>query len=68
MNLQKRLMYLIAAPLITVLLASSQLQANVTGKISGAVVNAETGEPVAGATVAVASTNLVTKADDDGEY
>jgi len=69
MILQKQLTYLTAAPLLfTILLASSQLQANVTGKVSGVVVNAETGEPVAGATVTVAATNLATKADDDGEY
>jgi outer membrane receptor protein involved in Fe transport len=69
MILQRRLTCLTAAPLLfAVFLASSQLQANVTGKVSGVVVNAETGEPVAGATVSVAATNLATKADDDGEY
>lgn len=42
--------------------------ASVDGKVSGAVFNAKTGEPVVGATIRVLGTNIVTKTDDDGDY
>jgi outer membrane receptor protein involved in Fe transport len=43
-------------------------QAKVTGKISGVVVDAETEEPIVGASVRVVGTSLATKTDEDGEY
>lgn len=42
--------------------------AGVTGKISGVVEDANTGEPVVGATVKIEGANLVTTTDEDGEY
>jgi len=69
MVLQRRLTYAIAVPLLMVLLmAPAQLHAKVSGKISGVVIDAESGEPVIGATVTVVATDLVTKTDEDGEY
>ena len=40
----------------------------VTGKISGSVVNRETGEALPGANVVVVGTSQGAMADDDGEY
>ncbi len=59
-------MLLVAALLM--LLPVSHSHAGVSGKISGLVADAKTGEPVVGATVRVLGTNLVTKTDIDGEY
>ena len=51
-----------------ILCGSITVQAKVSGKISGVVTNSETGEPIVGATVSVAETDLATKTDEDGEY
>jgi hypothetical protein len=40
----------------------------VSGKISGVVINKETGHPLVGATVKVEGARLVTQTDEDGEY
>ncbi len=40
----------------------------VSGKVSGVVVEAETGEPIVGATVQVVGTQIGTTTDIDGEY
>ncbi|MBK7140796.1 MAG: TonB-dependent receptor [bacterium] len=42
--------------------------AGVTGKISGVVTDAESEEPIVGATVRVVGTDLVATTDDEGEY
>ncbi len=42
--------------------------AGVTGKISGVVSDARSGEPIQGATIRVVGTNIVTESDGDGEY
>lgn len=42
--------------------------AKTTGKISGTVVSAETGEPLAGATVTIVGEPIVTATDLDGEF
>lgn len=69
MVLQRRLTYAIVAPLLfVILMTSGQLHATVTGKISGVVIDVQTGKPVEGATVSVVASNLVTKTDEDGEY
>jgi len=69
MALYRRLKSATAVSLLLVLtLVAGQTVAKVTGKISGTVVDAETGEPVEGATVTVVATNLVTMTDEDGEY
>ncbi len=47
--------------------ASSTL-AGTSGKVSGEVIDAETGEPVVGATVRIQGTNYGTKTDADGEF
>jgi outer membrane receptor protein involved in Fe transport len=67
--LNKRLINLtvrVLSPLV--LLVAAQAQAKVTGKISGVVEDAKSGEPLVGASVRVVGTNLVTKTDEDGEY
>ncbi|MFH1372550.1 MAG: TonB-dependent receptor [bacterium] len=53
---------------VLILVASSTSMAAVSGKISGAVFDAVTGEPIIGVTVRLEGTNTVTKTDDDGEY
>lgn len=69
MALHRRLTSAIIATLLLVpLLVSVQVQAGVSGKISGVVMDVGLGEPVEGATVTVVGTNLVTKTDEDGEY
>ncbi|MFH1686405.1 MAG: TonB-dependent receptor [bacterium] len=47
---------------------SPGVMAGVSGKISGEVVDSESGEPIVGATVRIVGTNLATKTDADGEY
>jgi outer membrane receptor protein involved in Fe transport len=42
--------------------------AGVTGKIAGIVTNAETGEPLQGATIKVQGTRLAAETDPDGEF
>ena len=42
--------------------------AGVSGKISGEVIDADSGDPVVGATVRVVGTEQVTMTDVDGEY
>ena len=61
----KRLCY---TSLIVCILASSTLQAGVTGKISGIVIDTKSGDPIVGATVRVDGTNQATQTDIDGEY
>ncbi len=46
----------------------SPLWAAVDGKISGTVTDAQTGQPIVGATIRVVGTDVATKTDDDGEY
>ena len=53
---------------ISICFLTSQLQAGVTGKVSGVVLDSELGEPVVGATVRVVGTNIATQTDMDGEY
>jgi outer membrane receptor protein involved in Fe transport len=55
-------------PTLLAFIISSQAIAGISGKISGTVVDASTGQPVVGATIRVLGTNLVTKTDEDGEY
>lgn len=67
--MRKRLkMSLALLSAVLMLIVSSQVLAGVSGKISGTVVDSDTGEPIIGATVRVLGTNLATKTDDDGEY
>ncbi len=54
--------------MICLLVGASAVQAKVTGKISGAVEDAGTGEPLVGASVRVVGTSTATKTDEDGEY
>jgi outer membrane receptor protein involved in Fe transport len=69
MVLYKRLVSAIAASLLlTILIGVAPVEAKVTGKISGAVIDVATGEPIEGATVSVVGTTLATKTDEDGEY
>jgi outer membrane receptor protein involved in Fe transport len=54
--------------MIVVLVPQSDVLAKVYGKISGMVEDANTGEPMVGATVRVLGTSLTTTTDEDGEY
>ncbi len=51
-----------------VLLCNPNAFAGTSGKVSGSVVDATSGEPIVGATVRVNGTNIGTKTDTDGEY
>jgi len=67
--LKRRLSNFLPATLTLLLvIAAGPVQAGVTGKVSGAVEDGNTGAPVIGATVRVAGTSLATKTDEDGEY
>jgi len=69
MVLHKRLISAIAASLLlTIVFGFGQAEAKVTGKISGLVIDANTGEPVEGATVSVVGSTFATETDEDGEY
>ena len=69
MVLHKRLVSTIAVSLLLMIMFGfGQAEAKVTGKISGAVIDVSTGEPVEGATVSVEGTTIATKTDEDGEY
>jgi outer membrane receptor protein involved in Fe transport len=59
---------LVIVPALLIMILSSHVSAGVSGKISGMVVNATTGQPVVGATIRVLETNTATKTDEDGEY
>lgn len=54
--------------LVSVILFGMPAYAGVTGKISGVVSDAESEEPIVGATVRVLGTDLVATTDDEGEY
>ncbi len=66
----KNSIIIIAAVLIAIgfLGLADPLIAKTTGKISGTVVSAETGEPLAGATVTIVGQSIVTVTDLDGEF
>ncbi len=49
-------------------LASVPTEAAVSGKISGVVEDAKSNQPLVGASVKIAGTNLVMETDEDGEY
>ena len=67
--MDKRLLFKFAAPLVlSFFILSISAMAGVTGKISGVVEDANTGDPVVGATVKIEGANLVTTTDEDGEY
>jgi hypothetical protein len=61
----KRKIYLL---LILILLLPMILEAGITGKIVGRVIDAETGDPLIGANVIVEGTSLGAAADVDGYY
>ena len=65
---RKMLRLLALPPVLLLLLFQVQAFAGVSGKISGVVVNAKTGEPIEGATVRVLGTDISTITDFDGEY
>jgi outer membrane receptor protein involved in Fe transport len=54
--------------LATTFLSALSAYAGVTGKISGVVTDAESEEPLIGATVRVLGTDLVATTDEEGEY
>ncbi len=57
-----------SATAICALLITTALSAKTTGKISGTVVSAESGEPLPGATVTIVGHSIVTVTDADGEF
>ncbi len=67
--MKKRLLCHAFIPLLLLtFFATGQVFAKVSGKVSGVVVDSETGAPLVGASVRVVGTNLATKTDEDGEY
>ena len=54
--------------LAILLLIPSQIFAGVTGKISGKVIDKDTGEPLAGANVIIQNTNMGAATNPKGEY
>ena len=54
--------------ILTILIGFSLLQAGVTGKIAGIVLDSETAEPLVGANVLLEGTNLGGTTDMNGEY
>lgn len=57
-----------ASIIVVLIFIAGQALAGVTGKVSGVVVNTESGDPVVGASVRVTGTSLTTTTDEDGEY
>ncbi|MEA3297133.1 MAG: TonB-dependent receptor, partial [candidate division Zixibacteria bacterium] len=67
--MRKELLTLLLFPLALILLMiPSRLDAGVSGKISGQVIDAESGEPIVGATIRIAEVNLGTMTDEEGDY
>ena len=67
--LQQRVPIVIALAFLALMLsAAPAVLAGVGGKISGEVIDVETGEPIVGATVHVVGTNIATQTDVDGEF
>ncbi len=65
MRSQKILLFVLT---LTLLLAISTTQAGVTGKVSGRVIDKETGEGLPGANVVVKGTTLGASADINGNF
>lgn len=53
---------------LLIVIFCSTIYAGVTGKISGEIINEETGEPIEGVTIRLVGTNFATETDADGEY
>lgn len=51
-----------------IMLFNTTIIAGVTGKISGVILHAVSGDPIEGATVRIEGTNIATQTDIDGEY
>ncbi len=66
--MNSRLITFYPALLLGTLLLAGNLSAGVTGKISGAVTDIQTGHPIVGASVRIIGTEIGTTTDDDGEY
>ena len=65
----RKIIRLIALPALVIIVSNSpQLQAGVSGKISGIVTDAKTAEPIVGATILVKGTSISTLTDIDGEF
>ena len=54
--------------LVLFILLCTPALASTTGKIAGIVTDAETGEPLQGATIKVQATQVLSEADSDGEF
>jgi len=67
LNTRNRTLQLCTVLLMLILLPVLLL-AGTTGKIAGLVEDEKTGEPIPGATVRIAGTDIVTQTDLDGEY
>jgi len=61
-------MYLLGAVLLLLLLLPVLIIAGTTGKIAGVVVDADSDNPIPGATVRIIGTDIATQTDVDGEY
>lgn len=59
---------ILLALIVGLLMLCPTSMAGISGKISGEVIDSESGEPIVGATVRIVGTNLATMTDIDGEY
>jgi len=67
-KVQEGLIHKIIFVALVVILASTSVWAGSTGKIQGRVTDAETGEPLIGANVLVANSQLGASTDEEGRY
>jgi len=58
----------LVAVVFALLACTSALHAGTSGKIAGMIVNGETGDPLAGATVSIEELGLTSVTDPDGEF
>ncbi|MBM3328108.1 MAG: TonB-dependent receptor [Calditrichaeota bacterium] len=69
MNRLRRLSWAIPQiALLSILLSAAGLQAGITGKVTGTILDARTGEPVANANVVVVNTDFGASSDLEGQF
>jgi len=63
-----RVLFLLFALVVTILIAQASIFSATVGKISGHIVDTETGESLAGVNVIIPGTDLGAATDEDGDY
>ena len=64
----KRLFSTCLIVVMAVLIANQLVQAGITGKIAGRVIDSETGKPLPGANVVIEGTSYGAAADEEGDF